>query len=312
MSLYHKYRPKTLDEIIGNQTVVASVQNMLENPDESPHAFLLSGETGCGKTTLGRIMAREFGAAGLDFREIDSADFRGIDTIRRIREQSNLYPMESKAIVWLMDECHQMSKDAQSAILKILEDTPKHVYFILCTTDPQKLLPTIRNRCTHYEMKPLGESQMMKLLRRVVKAEETKMGKEVYQQIIQDSSGRPRTALQILDVVLRLEPEEQQEAATRAAENVSQSIELCQLLINEGGWKRVAEVLRGLKNEQPESVRRHVLGYCRAIVLKGEGPKVQRAGLVMEEMINDFFVSGYDGLVFACLSIVKGGDDLPF
>ena len=178
-----------------------------------------------------------------------------------------------------------------------------HVYFILCTTDPQKLLPTIRNRCTQYEMKPLSESQMMRLLRKVVKAEGGSMSKEVYSQIIQDSLGHPRSALQILDTVLRLDPDDQLEAASKAAENVSKSIDLCRLLIQGSGWKRVAEVLTGLKDEQPESIRRHVLGYCQSILLKADN---ERAGLVMEEMIEPFYNTGYPGLVFACYSIVKG------
>lgn len=303
MSLYHKYRPENIEEIVGNSNVVLSIQNVIDNPKGRPHSFLLSGETGCGKTTVARIMAREFGSAGLDTREIDSAEDRGIDGIRKMIRQSQLHAMESDSIVWILDEAHKLTGDAQSALLKILEDTPKHVYFILCTTDPVKLLPTIRNRCTAFEMRPLQERQMMRLLRRVVKAENASIGKDVYDQIIQDSQGHPRSALQILDVVLRLDPEEQIAGATKAAENVSQSIDLCRLLIKGGGWTRVAEVLRGLKDEQPESIRRHVLGYCQSILLKSDN---ERAGLVMEEMINPFFNTGYAGLVFACYSIVKG------
>ena len=303
MSLYHKYRPETLEEVVGNETVIASVQDMLSKPNTCPHAFLLSGGTGCGKTTVARIMAREFGSSGGDLHEVDSAEDRGIDGIRRMIRLSQYRAMESDAIVWILDESHKLTGDAQSALLKILEDTPSHVYFILWTTDPQKLLPTIRNRCTQYEMKPLSESQMMRLLRKVVKAEEGSMSKEVYNQIIQDSLGHPRSALQILDVVLRLDPNDQLEAATKAAEHVSASIDLCRLLIQGSGWKRVAEVLTGLKDEQPESIRRHVLGYCQSILLKADNP---RAGLVMEEMIEPFYNTGYPGLVFACYSIVKG------
>jgi hypothetical protein len=150
---------------------------------------------------------------------------------------------------------------------------------------------------------------MKRLLRMVVKAEHASMGRDVYEQIIQDSQGHPRSALQILDAVLRLDPEDQIAGATKAAENVSASIDLCRLLIKGGGWKRVAEVLKGLKDEQPESIRRHVLGYCQSILLKEDKP---RAGLVMEEMIEPFYNTGYPGLVFACYSIMKGGEDIPF
>ena len=143
----------------------------------------------------------------------------------------------------------------------------------------------------------------MRLLRKVVKAEEETLEKPVYEQIIQDSLGHPRSALQILDTVLRVAPEDQIAAASKAAEHVSKSIDLCRMLIDGAGWKRVAECLKGLKDEQPESIRRHVLGYCQSILLKGEK---ERAGLVMEEMIEPFYNTGYPGLVFACYSIVKG------
>lgn len=301
MSLYLKYRPQTLDEIVGNRTVVESLSNMLEK--DSPHAFLLTGPTGCGKTTVGRIIAQRLEAVGTDFVEMDTADFRGIDTIRKIREVAQYSPINGPCRIWLMDECHKMTGDAQSAMFKILEDTPKHVYFILCTTDPQKLQPQIKNRCSTFEMRPLEERQMLSLLRTVVKAEDETLEKPVYDQIIQDSFCHPRNALQILDQVLRVDPENRLATATKAAENQSQSIELCRILLKGGGWKRVAEILKGLKNEDPESIRRHVLGYCQAVLLNGDN---ERAGLVMEEMINNFYDSGFNGLVFACYLIMRG------
>ncbi|HDY89545.1 MAG TPA: hypothetical protein ENH82_15720, partial [bacterium] len=199
---------------------------------------------------------------------------------------------------------HKLSGDAQSALLKILEDTPNHVYFILCTTDPQKLLSTIKGRCSTFEVRPLKEKQMFSLLRKVVKSEGESLEKLVYDQIIQDSFCYPRNALQILDQVLRVQPENRLATATKAAENQSQSIELCRILLKGGGWKRVAEILKGLKNQDPESIRRHVLGCCQSVLLSGKDD--ERAGLIMEKMIDNFYNSGFNGLVFACYSIVKG------
>jgi len=303
MNLYLKYRPQTLEEIIGNREVVESLQNMLANPKTCPHSFLLTGPTGCGKTTIGRIIAKELGAKGTDFIEVDSADFRGIDTIREIRKVAQYKPIEGDVRVWLVDEVHKTTNDAQNALLKILEDTPTHVYFILCTTDPQKLLPTIKGRCSTFEVRPLEEKQMFSLLRKVVKAEEENLEKQVYDQIIQDSFCYPRNALQILDQVLRVNPENRLATATKAAENQSQSIELCRILLKGGGWKRVAEILKGLKNEDPESIRRHVLGYCQSVLLNKDE---ERCGLIMEEMIEPFYNTGFSGLVFACYTIIKG------
>ena len=304
MSLYLKYRPASFEEVVGNQTLVEGLQNMLGNLKKCPHSFLLTGPTGCGKTTLGRIIAQELGAKGSDFKELDSAQFRGIDLIRDIREKASYSGLEGTIRVWILDECHKLTGDAQSALLKILEDTPKHVYFILCTTDPQKLLPTLKGRCFTFEVRPLEESEMMRLLRKVVKAEEESLEKAVYDQIIQDSFCYPRNALNILDQVLRVAPESRLATATKAAENQSQSIELCRILLQGGGWGRVSKILKGLKNEDPESIRRHVLGYCQAVLLSGKDD--DRLGLIMEEMIGNFYDSGFNGLVFACYSIVKG------
>jgi DNA polymerase-3 subunit gamma/tau len=302
MSLYHKYRPRELEALIGNEGVVKAVAADLAKNDP-PHAFLFHGPTGCGKTTLGRIVANMLGSSGGDFREVDSADFRGIDTIRELRKQSAFKPLEGTCKVWLIDECHKLTNDAQNALLKALEDAPSHVYYILATTDPQKLLPTIRGRCSQYQVRQLTETEMMKLLRSVVKAEGEKLEKVVYEQIIQDSQGHPRNALQILDQVLGVEAELRLEVAAKSAETQSQAIELCRALMGNSGWKKVASILSGLQDQDPEGIRRLVLGYCNSVLLKGDNMK---AGLIMENFIEPFYNSGWPGLTFACYSIIAG------
>jgi len=302
MNLYLKYRPSALDEIKGNQEIVEALENMLSKPESCPHSFMLAGPTGCGKTTIGRIIANRLNCKGADLKEIDSADFRGIDSIREIRKQSQYQASEGECRVWILDECHKMTSDAQNALLKILEDTPNHVYFILCTTDPAKLIKTIHGRCTTFTVKQLSEIQTMGLLKRVVRAEGETLEKEVYEQIAQDSQGHARNALQILDQVLRVDPERRLEVAKRSAEEQSQSIELCRALLGNKGWKEVSNILNGLKDQDPEGIRRHVMGYCQAVLLKGD---VQRAGLILEQFLEPFYNTGYPGLVYACYSIVK-------
>lgn len=313
-SLYLKYRPESLDEVIGNEETIQILKNQLsENATQPlPRSILFHGPTGCGKTTLGRIIAKELGARGSDLREIDSADFRGIDTIRDIRKQITYKPLEGSCRVWILDECHKMTGDAQTALLKTLEDTPSHVYFILCTTDPQKLLPTIRGRCAQYQVRPLTNKEMRKLLRRVVKEEGESLSKEIYEQIIQDSLGHPRNALQILSQVLSVDEDKRLKVAQRTAETQSKTIELCRALINMESWKKIAGILNGLKEEEPEQIRRAVLGYCQAVLL-GNNPN-PNAAAVMEEFIEPFYDSGFPGLVFACYSVIFGDDEdkIPF
>ena len=136
--LYKKHRPKTLARVVGNKSTVEALRSMLE-ARTLPHTLLFHGPSGTGKTTLARIVKNELGCLPTDFHEHNSSDFRGIDFIRELRSKVNL-AAAGPCRVWIIDECHQLTRDAQNAALKILEDTPSHVYFFLCTTDPQKLI----------------------------------------------------------------------------------------------------------------------------------------------------------------------------
>ena len=302
MSLYLKHRPPVLEQIKGNSEIVASLQNMLSNLDTCPHSFLLHGPTGCGKTTIARIIASKVGCVGDDYREVDSADFRGIDTIREIRKNSLYMAREGSYRVWVIDECHKMTNDAQNALLKILEDTPPHVFFILCTTEPQKLIETIRGRCIQLQVYPLTETQMFGLLRGIVRKEGKELDRQVYDQIVQDSLGLPRNAINILEQVLSVPKEQQMEMARRIADQQSQMIELCRALLNNSSWKKVKDILTGLKDQEPESIRRVVLGYCQSVLLKSEN---DNAAGIIEAFWEPTYNIGFVGVIYACYVVTK-------
>jgi DNA polymerase-3 subunit gamma/tau len=302
MNLYNKYRPSTFEKVMGNDAVVSSLSKMLTNLTTCPHSFLLTGPTGCGKTTIGRIISNELGCKGSDLRENNTADFRGIDTVREIISNSSFKPLEGACRVWIIDECHKMTNDAQNALLKILEDTPNHVYFILCTTEPQKLLQTIKGRCQTFQLNVLSDDQMRILLRKIVREEKEMVEKEVFDQIVQDSLGHPRNAINILEQVLSVEPDLRLEIAKKTAERQSQSIELCRALIKRESWKKIIQILDGLKDQEAEDIRRVVLGYCQAILLKESNDFAAR---IIEEFWEPFYNVGFPGLVYSCYSITK-------
>lgn len=302
MSLYHKYRPQELSEMFGNESIVNTLHSTLTSADP-PHAFLFHGPTGCGKTTLARITARELGVKGSDFREVDSADFRGIDTIRELRQNAQYKPMEGLRRAWLLDECHKLTNDAQNALLKALEDPPPHVYYLLATTEPNKLLPTIRGRCSEFQVAPLERKDMFRLIKQIVKAEDETITKPIYEQILQRSEGRPRNAIQILEQVLQAEEGYREEIAEHAGEVQAATIDLCRALIKNEPWGKVKGILDGLQKEDPESVRRAVMGYMKSVLLNTVN---DQAGLVMEEFVHPFYNTGFPGLVFACYRVIRG------
>ena len=219
-SLCQRYRPNSFDEFFGNGATIERLKAVLGNEKRRPHTYLLHGPAGCGKTTLGRIIVKELGCKGMDFVELDSADFRGIESVRGIRRQMPFKPMASECRVWLLDEAHALTNDAQTALLKALEEPPSHVYFILCTTMPKKLLPTIRSRCSQYVVSQLTDIQIKYLLRRVVKAEGESMSPAVYKRIVRSSRLLPRQALVVLEQVLAVQASSRMEAARYVADGV--------------------------------------------------------------------------------------------
>lgn len=299
--LYRVHRPKRFEDVKGQDDAVRILTNLVEKK-KVPHAILFSGSSGCGKTTLARILAKKLGCGKNDFAEINCADFRGIEMVRDIRQRMGLAPIGGKCRVWLIDEFQSATKDAQNGILKMLEDTPPHVYFMLATTDPQKLLPTIRTRCTEVKVSPLTPKVLTTLVETVTSKEGVQLEEEVVERLVEVSEGSARKALVLLHQIIRIESTEDQLNAIVSTDSKRQAIEIARALINpRAKWSDVSKILKGVEDE-PETIRHLVLGYAKSVLLGG-GKLTPRAYLIINAFRDNFYDSKHAGLCVACYEV---------
>jgi DNA polymerase-3 subunit gamma/tau len=302
MSLYKKYRPTTLDDVMGNKSTTDSIESILNRKTGIPSAWLFSGPSGCGKTTLARIVAARLGVSDSDLRELNIGNLRGIDNAREIQEQMTLRPINGTHRAWILDEVHMATKEFQNAMLKTLEDTPKHVLFFLCTTDPQKLIKTVRDRCTQYQVESLSERKVERLLVSVCKKESVHVPNEVILQIAKDSYGSARAALVVLDKIMNLSVKDMKAAAEQTMLEQNEAIELARTLVKGGAWPPVAKILKGMGEYEVEGVRQLILAYCNSILMSNDNPRVW---LVMDCFRETFDRNGRPGMTMACYAAMS-------
>jgi len=222
IALYRKYRPQTFSEIVGQEHIVQTLTNALSEGMIS-HAYLFTGPRGSGKTSLARLFAKAVNCdnrkgfepcntcasctetrdgRSLDLIEIDAASHRGIDDIRELRDGIRFAPVKSKYKIFILDEAHQLSKDAVNALLKTLEEPPAHAIFILATTEIHKMIPTIISRCQRFDFRKLTLPEIVKRLEYVAKKEKANIEKPALELIALHSGGSIRDGESLLDQAL--------------------------------------------------------------------------------------------------------------
>ncbi len=216
-AFYLKYRPRAIREL-DNRRIRHELEQILQQP-QLPHAFLFIGPKGIGKTSTARILAKALACphrrglepcnkcsvcrasdrgTNLDIIEIDAASNRGIDDIRRLREQVNLAPLQSANKIYIIDEVHMLTNEAFNAILKTLEEPPEHVYFVFCTTNPEKIPETVLSRLTTLRFQRATEPEIETALQRAIKGEHLKIGKKALHLLATAADGSFRDAHKLL------------------------------------------------------------------------------------------------------------------
>lgn len=219
--LYRKYRPKSFGEVVGQEHVITTLQNAIKM-DEVAHAYLFTGPRGTGKTSTARLFAKTLNCIEqkneactkcevcrevdegifVDLLEIDAASNRGIDDVRALKESVRFSPNKGKFKVYLIDEVHMLSKDAFNALLKTLEEPPAHTVFILATTEPHKVLPTIISRTQRFDFKFISQDQIKTRLESLLKLENKDLDDDALRLVVAAAGGSLRDAESILGKIL--------------------------------------------------------------------------------------------------------------
>ena len=284
--LINKHRPSTFDEVIGQDAVIKSIQSSLAK--KRARTFLLTGPSGVGKTTIGRLIAKEVKCSAFDLREIDGATHTGAEAMREVTASLQFRSLNGSARVIIIDECHAISSQAWKATLKSLEEPPEGVYWVLCTTEPTKVPKEVKTRCAAYDLKPVATDTIQVMITKVAKTESLPIGKsdEALEAIAEAAEGSPRQALTFLAQCGDLKDEDAvREMCKSGAVASKEAIDLCRLLIKGSDWPSLTKCIAALTSP-PESTRIIVLRYMSSVTMKDRKP--QRALAIMDAFAQPF------------------------
>lgn len=303
-----KYRPITLDEVIGHKHVVTSIQGLLKDVKTLPHGFVFVSPPGLGKTSFSRIIAKHLNCDNHNILEVDAGIVTGVEAMRELLDGLKYTGFgNSPTRFIIMDEVQRLSNSAWDAILKTLEEPPPHVYFCFCTTEGNKLPDAIKNqRCHVYNLKPVEAKEIFNLLKLVKENEDLKLTDDCLEIISNECNGSPRQALSYLSQCRSCKDKKEVLELIESATENNEVVELIKALINKSHSSKIFLLLKNLKDQklQPESVRIQIANYFTGCVLKSNEAK---ESIKFLKLLNNFYKPIYETTGWATLTLACGG-----
>lgn len=286
-SLHVKFRPSNFDEVVGQDQTIKSLKRVIK--DGRAQVFLFTGNAGCGKTSIARILANSFAggkATHANIQEIRAAENTGVDDMRTVIQHSTYRAIGASSVKSIIvDECHRLSGNAWDALLKAVEEPPPHLYWMFCSTNPAKIPKTIITRCLRYDLKPVNEEDLLELLLRVIEAEKLDVADEVVEAVVEEAGGSPRQALVFLEAVTFCETAGEARAAMRSAAQSKEAVDLAKFLLGKRGrtWAEAMKLVKALEGTDAESIRIVVTAYLTAVAMGAKSNDRAKSALAMIE-----------------------------
>lgn len=277
----NKYRPISFGEVVGQEPAVNALMTALDR--KAAKSFLITGPSGTGKTTLARIAASYVGCEKRNLVEIDAATHTGIDAMRSVAEAATVTALgKSGTKVYIIDEAHRLSTQAWDSLLKVVEEPPKHLFWIFCSTDPAKIPATIKTRCAPIQTANVNADDLFELLEFVTEKEELDVHTDTLDLIVEKSNGSPRQALSTLSVVCDCKDTDEAERMIVDEATSEGAYELCRAMIARKPFTYTLSTLRKIEDQDAETVRRIVFAYFSKVAMSGNKSSFALASKALE------------------------------
>lgn len=272
--LHVKYRPRTLADVVGQDDAVKSLAARFKD-GKPAHAYLFTGPSGTGKTTLARIVAAMAGCEDGNVLEVDAASTSGADEMRAVVSNARhvgFGASPNRAVI--VDECHSLSKQAWQVLLKPLEEPPPHLFFMLCTTEPSKVPSTVETRCQAYRLRDVPHKAIARIVDDVAEKEGIKLDDETFDHVVEAAQGSPRRALTLLAKVAGVAGSPRDAARLlERVEDTPEVIDLCRALADRASWPELVRIAKGIQGDNYEGTRIVVVRYLASCAMGAKNPR---------------------------------------